>query len=50
MIKKMLEIKNPDKTLKSIEAFIRENVKRFYKDGAILGISGGLDSAITAFL
>jgi NAD+ synthase len=50
MIKEMLEIKNPANTVEQIELFIRENVKYFYKDGAVLGISGGIDSALTAFL
>ncbi len=50
MIREMLEIKNPAEVVRSIESFIRDNVKYFYKDGAILGISGGVDSALTAFL
>jgi NAD+ synthase len=33
-----------------IEKFIREQVKRFRKSGVILGLSGGLDSSVVAFL
>jgi len=33
-----------------IEEFIREQVERFRKNGVILGLSGGIDSTVVAFL
>jgi len=33
-----------------IEEFIREQVGRFNKSGVILGLSGGIDSTVVAFL
>jgi NAD+ synthase len=33
-----------------IEEFIREQVERFRKNGVILGLSGGIDSSVVAFL
>ena len=37
-------------TCKQIEAFIRQQVANFQRDGAIVGLSGGVDSAVTAAL
>ena len=33
-----------------IERFIGDSVKRFKKNGVILGLSGGIDSSVLAFL
>jgi len=40
----------PDKIAFKIEAFIRDSVRRFNKDGVIIGLSGGVDSSVVAFL
>ncbi len=50
MIRERLDIENPQEVLKGIEEFIRESVDKYNKDGCILGISGGLDSALTAYI
>ena len=36
--------------LKKIEKFIRDSVSRFKKKGAMIGLSGGIDSSVVAFL
>jgi NAD+ synthase len=38
------------KVAEQIEAFIREKVDEFQRDGAIVGMSGGIDSAVVASL
>lgn len=44
-----LQIKEIEKTITSIENFIKEEIsKKLQKRGAVVGISGGIDSAITA--
>ncbi len=47
--KKVLKI-NPEKTVNKIIKFIRDNVKNFNRRGVILGLSGGLDSTVLAYL
>jgi NAD+ synthase len=39
-----------EKVSLKIEEFIREQVERFRKNGVILGLSGGIDSTVVAFL
>lgn len=41
---------NPKQICSKIESFIRKKVNEFERDGVILGISGGLDSAVAAYL
>jgi len=41
---------NIDQTLKVLEIFIREELRRFGLQNAVLGLSGGVDSALAAFL
>jgi len=44
-----LQIKEIEKTINSIENFVKEEIsKRFQKRGAVIGISGGIDSAVMA--
>ncbi|HHW71527.1 MAG TPA: NAD(+) synthase [Clostridiales bacterium] len=50
MIRERLNIENPQEILDQIEDFIKRSVSRYHKDGCILGISGGLDSALTAYI
>lgn len=50
MIREHLNIEEPESVLKQIEDFIRENMEKQHRDGCILGISGGLDSALTAYI
>ncbi len=45
-----LKIKNPEKAISVITEFIRKNVKAFHREGAVIGVSGGIDSALGAFL
>ncbi|RLE38143.1 NAD(+) synthase [Candidatus Woesearchaeota archaeon] len=42
-----LAIKNPQKLCTDIENFIKKQVKEFNRNGAIVGVSGGIDSALT---
>lgn len=43
-----LQIKEIEKTISSIENFVKDEIsKKFQKQGAVIGISGGIDSAIT---
>lgn len=41
---------NPKKVCSKIESFIKENVRKFERDGVIVGLSGGIDSAVAAYL
>ncbi len=41
---------NPASVADQLEDFIRQEVERFKREGAILGLSGGLDSAVVAAL
>jgi len=44
-----LQIKEIEKTISSIENFVKDEIsKKFQKQGAIIGISGGIDSAVMA--
>ena len=44
-----LQIKNIERTITSIENFVKEEILReFQKKGAVVGISGGIDSAVIA--
>jgi NAD+ synthase len=40
----------PDQLALKIEDFIRGSVKRFDKNGVIIGLSGGIDSSVVSFL
>ncbi len=42
--------RNPEGIIERIVSFIREQVKAFNREGAIMGLSGGIDSALGAFL
>jgi len=41
---------NPEQVALSLENFIREHVDKLERDGVILGLSGGIDSAVVAEL
>jgi len=41
---------NPEKVALSLENFIREYTEKLEREGAILGLSGGIDSAVIAVL
>jgi len=41
---------DPERLSRSLEQFIRESMDRLERDGVILGLSGGLDSAVVAAL
>jgi len=41
---------DPEKVALSLENFIREYTKKLEREGVILGLSGGIDSAVTAAL
>ena len=44
-----LQIKEIEKTISSIENFVKDEIyKKFQKQGAVIGISGGIDSAVTS--
>jgi len=42
--------KNLEEISSKIEKFIRDSVERFNKKGIIIGLSGGIDSAVVSFL
>ena len=46
---KALQI-DPEQVAKRIEEFLRHSVDQFQRDGVILGMSGGIDSAVVASL
>jgi NAD+ synthase len=39
-----------EQTCKEIESFIRQKLIEYSRDGAVIGLSGGLDSAVSAVL
>ena len=41
---------NPAVMCKEIEDFIRDSMKKLKRNGAVIGLSGGLDSAAAAML
>ena len=47
---KEMEDKNWQEISEEIRNFIREMVRKFNKDGVIIGLSGGIDSAVVAYL
>jgi len=49
-IKEELKLKHPAKVVSKIVEFIREEVENFNRDGIVLGLSVGIDSALGAFL
>jgi len=50
-IQEIVKIKDLEKSVNRISDFIRDKVSnRFQKSGAIVGLSGGIDSAVTAAL
>lgn len=49
-IRDNLKIKQPKIIVEIISGFIKESVTKFNRDGAIIGLSGGIDSALAAFL
>jgi len=50
LIKDSLKIRQPEKVEEKISNFIKYSVSKFHRDGAIVGLSGGIDSALVAFL
>ena len=48
-LKRVMEIE-PEKVSLSLENFIREYMERLEREGVILGLSGGIDSAVVAAL
>ena len=45
-----MENKNWEKISEEIKNFIKETVRKFNKDGVIIGLSGGIDSVVVAYL
>jgi NAD+ synthase len=45
-----LELKNPKETIQKITTFIKEIANEAASDGVIIGLSGGIDSSVTASL
>ncbi len=45
-----LMLSNPTQIADRIESFLVDQVRRQHRDGAILGLSGGVDSALSAYL
>ena len=43
-----LKLKEMENSIVSIENFVKEEISKLQKQGAVVGISGGIDSAITA--
>lgn len=52
MLKNLLELPpfTPSKVCEEIEVFISTTMKKLKRDGAVIGLSGGLDSAVAATL
>ena len=50
LIKERLAIENPDQLMDGLINFIRDTVKHEGRGGCVLGNSGGIDSALVAFL
>ncbi|HCL89969.1 MAG TPA: NAD(+) synthase, partial [Candidatus Atribacteria bacterium] len=48
-LKAEMEIK-PERVTLSLENFIREYTEKLEREGVILGLSGGIDSAVIAVL
>ena len=48
-LKMLMEI-DPEQESLSLENFIREYVERLEREGVIMGLSGGIDSAVVAAL
>lgn len=46
----VLRIREPERVCKKIEAFIGIKVDELHRDGVILGLSGGVDSTLVAYL
>ena len=49
-IKEQLILKNPKQVVQKITAFIKKETSNLNREGAIMGLSGGIDSALSAFL
>jgi len=49
-IKDSLKIKQPGKVEEVITEFIKDSVSKFNRSGAIIGLSGGIDSALASFI
>ena len=50
-LKKLLEIKNVNEITDRICSFIKDEIsEKYHKSGAVIGISGGIDSAVTVAL
>ncbi len=49
-VRSLLEIRNPEAVREKIVQFIRDKVVEYGKYGAVFGLSGGIDSALVAFL
>lgn len=49
-VKERLRLPNPQGVVAEITTFIKENVERFKAQGAIFGLSGGVDSSLVAHL
>ena len=50
IIHDFLKINDIKKTVENISKFIKEEVGDFGKKGTVVGLSGGIDSAVTAAL
>jgi len=49
-IKKSLLLKNPEQIIRRITEFIIKQVSELNREGSIMGLSGGIDSALGAYL
>jgi NAD+ synthase len=48
--KEIIKIKHLGEVLEKIVSFIQESANGFMRNGAVIGISGGIDSALSAYL